>query len=102
MFESEFSTFGENRSTFFLSQNQISASFLINLLALGTGASYGIANVLLASMAEDTNSNGNGTNKTEKNVTTEYGSWDFTVNSEEASWIGKFQKNIFLRMALNF
>ena len=91
-----------NKSTYFLLQKQISASFLINLLALGTGASYGIANVLLASMAEDKISNGNGTNKPETNTTTEYGSWEFTVNSEEASWIGKLHKNLFLYKALNF
>ena len=41
-------------------------------------------------MAEDKLSNGNSTNKTETNTTTEYGSWDFTVNSEEASWICAF------------
>ena len=47
-------------------------------------------------MAEDKISNGNGTNKNETNTTTEYESWDFTVNSEEASWIGKFHKNLFI------
>ena len=86
----------ENKLTLFLLQKQISVSFLINLLALGTGASYGIANVLLASMAEDKISNGNGINKTETNITTEYGSWDFTVNSEDASWIGKFHNNQYI------
>lgn len=90
-----------NKSTYFLLQKQISASFLINLLALGTGASYGIANVLLASMAEDKNSNDNDINETETNATTEFGSWYFTVNSEEASWIGKFNKNLFVCKALN-
>ena len=41
-------------------QKQKSASILINILALGTGASFGIANVLYASIAEDKSCNENG------------------------------------------
>ena len=71
------------------------ASILINILALGAGASFGIANVLFASIAEDKIYNVNGTNQAKTNTSTKNGIWDFKVNSEEISWIGNLYKNIY-------
>ena len=73
---------------FYIFQKQISASLLINILALGTGATYGIANVLLAALAEGKSDSSNLNNLTQSNETQEYGPWHFNVNSGEASWIG--------------
>ena len=72
----------------YIFQKQFSASLLINILALGTGATYGIANVLLAALDEGKSSTSNANNLTQSNVTREHGPWHFTVNSGEASWIG--------------
>ena len=84
------------------SQKQISASILINILALGTGASFGIANVLFASITEDEISNVNGTNQVETNSSTKNGIWDFKVSSEEISWIGNLYKNMYPCKTLHF
>ena len=65
---------------------------MINILALGAGASFGIANVLFASIAEDKISNRNDINQNDTNTSTKNGIWDFKVNSEEISWIGKIYK----------
>ena len=69
---------------------------LINILALGTGATYGIANVLLAALDEGKSNSSNSNNLTQSNVTREYGPWHFTVNSGEASWIGILPDNSYV------
>ena len=69
---------------------------LINILALGTGATYGIANVLLAALAEGKSDSSNPNNLTQTNLTREYGPWHFNVNSEEASWIGILSDNSYV------
>ena len=59
---------------------QILSSFIVNVVALGTGASYGIANVLVAKLDE-----------TEFQTSNKSSSADpfwFTINPDEASWIG--------------
>ena len=66
---------------------------LISILGLGAGATYGIANFLLAALAEDKSHSFNHINLTHSNATKEYGPWHFTINSEEASWIGMLFDN---------
>ena len=67
---------------------QMLASFLINILALGTGASYGIANVLLSQMEMKKKANYENSSTIE-DINSRNGSmFQFTINSDEASWIG--------------
>ena len=58
---------------------QILSSFIVNVVALGTGASYGIANVLVARLDETEFA----TNKSSR-----ADPFWFTINPDEASWIG--------------
>ena len=68
-------------------QIQIFTSILINILALGTGASYGIANVLYSKLEE--HDFGNNSSEGSPKNTTQYGDrFDFTITMEESSWIG--------------
>ena len=71
----------------YILQIQILTSFHINILALGTGASYGIANVLLSKLDENNQSN-NKTETPEGNMTNSTSIFHFTINMDEASWIG--------------
>ena len=67
---------------------QMLTSFLINILALGTGASYGIANVLLSQMEMKKKANYENSSTIE-DISSRNGSmFQFTINSDEASWIG--------------
>ena len=59
---------------------QILSSFIVNVVALGTGASYGIANVLVAKL-DETEFHSNSTESSSDPF------W-FTINPDEASWIG--------------
>ena len=74
---------------------------LINILALGTGATYGIANVLLAALAEGKSNLNNADNQTQSNAIEENGPWYFTVNSGEASWIGMLSDNVCFALSDN-
>ena len=68
---------------------QVLSSFLVNVLALGTGASYGIANVMLSKLDEAEFHS----NITEISATNSSGNTDrfsFTISSDEASWIASF------------
>ena len=68
---------------------QMLTSFLINILALGTGASYGIANVLLSQMEMKKKANYENSSTTIEDISSRNGSmFQFTINSDEASWIG--------------
>ena len=68
---------------------QMLTSFLINILALGTGASYGIANVLLSQMEMKKKANYENSSTIE-DISSRNGQdmFQFTINSDEASWIG--------------
>ena len=72
---------------YFVLQRQIFTSILINILALGTGAGYGIANVLYCKLEEhdlgNSSSEGN-----PKNIIQHGDRFDFTITMEESSWIG--------------
>ena len=78
---------------------QILTSFLINILALGTGASYGIANVLLSKL-EANNQTHNSTEIIENNILNRTSPFQFTINADEASWIG--MDNIMQTIQINF
>ena len=78
---------------------QILTSFLINILALGTGASYGIANVLLSKL-EANNKTHNSTEIIESNILNRTSPFQFTINADEASWIG--MDNIMQAIQINF
>ena len=69
---------------------QMLTSFLINILALGTGASYGIANVLLSQMEMKKKANYENSSTTIEDISSRNGKnmFQFTINSDEASWIG--------------
>ena len=67
---------------------QMLTSFLINVLALGTGASYGIANVLLSQMEMKKKANYENSSTTEDIGSRNASMFEFTINSDEASWIG--------------
>ena len=67
---------------------QMLTSFLINILALGTGASYGIANVLLSQMEMKKKANYENSSTIEDIGSRNVSMFQFTINSEEASWIG--------------
>ena len=69
---------------------QMLTSFLINILALGTGASYGIANVLLSQMEMKKKANYENSSTTIEDISSRNGQdmFQFTINSDEASWIG--------------
>ena len=69
---------------------QILASVIINIIALGTGASYGIANVLVAELETAKNA----TISTTDVIAIKNGSdpFHFTIDSDQASWFGKNSK----------
>ena len=71
---------------------QMLASFLINILALGTGASYGIANVLLSQMEMKKKANYENSSTIEDIGSRNVSMFEFTINSDEASWIGNAKK----------
>ena len=72
---------------------QMLASFLINILALGTGASYGIANVLLSQMEMKKKANYENSSAIEDIGSRNVSMFQFTINSDEASWIGNSIKH---------
>ena len=72
---------------------QMLTSFLINILALGTGASYGIANVLLSQMEMKKKANYENSSAIEDIGSTNVSMFQFTINSDEASWIGNSIKH---------
>ena len=67
---------------------QMLTSFLINILALGTGASYGIANVLLSQMEMKKKANYENSSTLEDIGSRNVSMFQFTIDSDEASWIG--------------
>lgn len=81
---------------------QVLSSFLVNVLALGTGASYGIANVMLAKLdAAEFINNSNSSNITGDLATNKSRCTDpfwFTITSDEASWIGINMIDILLNL----
>ena len=65
----------------------------MNILALGTGASYGIANVLLSKLEVNNDYRGMNMSNISENLTvnvskTNENIYHFMINSDEASWIG--------------
>ena len=69
---------------------QVLTAVLINILALGTGASFGIVNVLISKLVES-----NPADKKSSLVVTSCNTTEqklpliFTIDTNEASWVGE-------------
>ena len=68
---------------------QLLTTFIINILAAATGASFGIANVLISELQSRPTNNTN-TNLTVDTIVLKEDVFSFTINVQESTWIATF------------